>query len=129
MNQNTQVNKSIQLFSIASFVLGILSVILSCTIIIPLVGGCLGILFALLSRRTGLETNAFNHTGMALSIVGIVLAFVMIGLSVYFVIIPVLTDPVSFQEYDTLFRRNYGMPLVDFIKTIYPDFVEPGSVN
>ena len=84
-----------QAFSIASFVLGLISVTVGFWgISLPL--GALGILFALLVRRKGRRLKGTARAGLILSIIGFIMGVLFI---VYvFVSIPVLMQNDVFRE-------------------------------
>ncbi|MDR0964827.1 MAG: hypothetical protein LBM60_09445 [Clostridium sp.] len=67
-------------FGIASLVMGSLSVLLSCTVILPLPLSSLGLIFASLSYRSGKPFTTFCLTGFMISLLGM-LQFV--GIVVY----------------------------------------------
>ena len=125
MEQNTPANKSILYFSIASLVFGIFSLISCVTVIIPLVAGGLSVLFYALSKRQGQPATTMSMIGLIMAIMGIMIGIALIFMSVFLVFIPMLGNAELYREYDTLIRNYYGIPLSDYIRSIYPDFVEP----
>lgn len=68
-------------FSMASFILGVLSVTIGCCgISLPL--GALGIFFALLVYRKGKKLNSTAKSGLVLSSIGVILGILLIIYSV-----------------------------------------------
>ena len=75
-----------QIFSIASAVCGLLSLMTCCTIVLSLPLGALGLLFAVLAYRKGRKTSNICVTGITLSCIGLAAAAALIVYS--FVMLP-----------------------------------------
>ena len=84
---------------IVSMSLGLLSVVACCLGYLSIPIGALGILFAVLSRRKGKPLPRICKTGLVLSIIGMVIGFAMLLLTIY----STITNP-NFWEY---FRDTY----------------------
>ncbi|MFG6383706.1 MAG: DUF4190 domain-containing protein [Lachnospiraceae bacterium] len=63
--------------SIASMILGILGLIMSCCIYPAIIFGSLAIIFALLSRGGEMNTNGYAKAGLILGIIGIVFGILL----------------------------------------------------
>lgn len=109
-----------QAFTIASLILGLLSVTVGCCgISLPL--GALGILFALLVRRKGKRMEGTARTGLILSIIGFITGIL---LTVYaFISIPFLMQNDAYREqFNIYFRAGTGMDFeeyLDYIQNYY----------
>lgn len=64
--------------SIASMVMGILGLVMSCCIYPAIIFGSLAIIFALLSRGGEMTMNGYAKAGMILGIIGIVFGIIFI---------------------------------------------------
>jgi len=100
-------------FSVASFVCGLLSLILCCTVFFSIPLGALGILFAVLGRRRNQQMNIMSKIGVWLSVIGIlygVFAFVRIVRE-----IPVLlNDPEYINSLDSYYERLTGETFFEY---------------
>ncbi len=107
-----------QSFGIAAGVCGLLSMTTSCTIILSLPLGALGILFAVLSHRKGKKMSGTCATGLALSAAGLTFAVAMMVYS--FVMMPVLMKNESFRnQVDTMTEQMYGVSFTDLMEEYY----------
>ena len=107
-----------QTFSIASAICGLLAMTTSCTIILSLPLGALGILFAVLAHRTKKKMNTTCVTGIALSCVGLVSAVSMIVYS--FVMLPSLMENEAFRnQVNAVSQQLYGMDFDVFMEETY----------
>nr|WP_289765696.1 hypothetical protein [uncultured Acetatifactor sp.] len=107
-----------QTFSIASAICGLLAMTTSCTIILSLPLGALGILFAVLAHRTKKKMNTTCVTGIALSCVGLVSALSMIVYS--FVMLPSLMENEAFRnQVNAVSQQLYGMDFDVFMEETY----------
>lgn len=112
-----------QTFSIASAVCGLLSMTTSCTIILSLPLGALGILFAVLAHRKKKKMSTACVTGITLSCVGLVTAFSMIVYS--FVMLPTLMKDEAFRnQLNSMSQQMYGTDFTEIIEEYYGDFLE-----
>lgn len=109
MDQFDLKNKSISSFATASFVFGLLSLLLFWTGIMPFAAGAMGIIFAVLSRREDTPFPSMSWWGVVLSGIGIFLGSLLIYYAVRTVIIPMLTDPAYYQEMKTFYQNYYGI--------------------
>jgi hypothetical protein len=105
-------------FSIASLVMGILSVTLGCCgLSLPF--GALGILFALLCYRKGKRLRNSNaRFGLYLSIFGCVYG---IGVIIYSLVqLPtMLNDPTYASQLNQIYQSLFGMDFQEFIQSFY----------
>lgn len=69
--------------SVASLVMGILGLAMSCCVYPPIIFGSLAILFALLSRGGELHMNSYGKAGLALGILGIICGILIFTYSVF----------------------------------------------
>lgn len=107
-----------QTFSIASAICGLLSMTTSCTIILSLPLGALGILFAVLAHRTKKKMSSTCVTGIALSCVGLATAISMIVYS--FVMLPSLMQNDTFRnQVNAVSRQLYGVDFDEFMEETY----------
>ena len=107
-----------QTFSIATAICGLLAMTTSCTIILSLPLGALGILFAVLAHRTKKKMNTTCVTGIALSCVGLVSAVSMIVYS--FVMLPSLMENEAFRnQVNAVSQQLYGMDFDVFMEETY----------
>lgn len=117
-NQPTHSPYRKELFSIASMVLGLLSLFSACTGIFPIPLGCLSILFAVLAFRKGKAKNPMAISGLVLSIIGVVSGVL---LTIYsFILLPqTMKDPVFRQQMDVMTSQLYGMSFEELMKEYY----------
>ncbi len=107
-----------QAFSVASAVCGLLSMTTSCTIVLSLPLGALGILFAFLAHRSKKKMNSTCGTGLILSCVGLTTAVSMIVYS--FVMLPSLMQNDTFRnQVNAVSQRLYGMDFDEFMEGAY----------
>ncbi|MCR5755732.1 MAG: DUF4190 domain-containing protein [Acetatifactor sp.] len=110
-NMEQQINND--KFSIASFVCGLLSLVLCCMVFFSIPLGALGILFAILSRRSNRQMNLLSKVGIWLSVVGIlygVFSFVRIVRE-----IPVLlNDPAYVSMLDSYYEQLTGQTFFEY---------------
>ena len=69
--------------SLASMVMGILGLVMSCCVYPVIVFGSLAIIFALLSRGGEMSMNSYARAGMILGIVGLVFGIALLLYSLY----------------------------------------------
>lgn len=107
-----------QTFSIASAICGLLSMTTSCTIILSLPLGALGILFAVLAHRTKKKMSSTCATGIVLSCVGLTTAVSMIVYS--FIMLPSLMQNETFRnQVNAVSRQLYGVNFDEFMEETY----------
>lgn len=104
-------------FIMASVTCGILSITTSCTGILPLPLGALGILFAMLVYRKGKRMNSACMMGITTSCVGIAIGLM---LTIYsFASLPFLLKDETFRnQLDMLTRQMYGMELQEVLEIL-----------
>ena len=108
-------NNSIRSFSLASVIFGALSLLTCFTGIFPLIGGGLGILFAVLSRREDRPFASLSWWGVVLSCLGLFMGAMILTFAIVYYIIPMLTDPAFYQEMNTFYQNNYGISLDELL--------------
>ena len=101
-------------FAIASLVCGIISVILCCTGVLSIPTGALGILFAVLTKRKGQNMSGLCIAGIWLSCVGMALGILMTVYSFFMV----FSNPVLYEEVNTMFQTMYGMNMEEYFNYI-----------
>ncbi len=104
-------------FGIAALVLGLLSSTLAnCGLAIPL--GSLGILFAILSRRTKKRMNSNARFGLYLSVFGCIYG---VGVIIYtFVQLPsMMQDPAFVNQLNSIYQTFFGMNFEEFMQSNY----------
>ena len=69
--------------SVASMVMGILGIVMSCCVYPVIICGSLAIIFALLSRGGEMSMNSYARAGMILGIVGLVFGIALLLYSLY----------------------------------------------
>lgn len=107
-----------QTFSIASAVCGLLAMTTGCTVILPLILGSLGILFAVLAHRSKKKMNTTCVTGIALSCAGLV-SVVFIAIR-SFTMLPEMMENDAFRSYmNTAMQQIYGMDFDTFLEEYY----------
>lgn len=107
-----------QTFSIAAAICGLLSITTSCTIVLSLPLGALGILFAMLARRKGKKMSGTCATGLVFSSAGLLFAVVMMIYSL--VMLPALMKDETFRnQINTMTERMYGIPFTDLMEEYY----------
>ena len=101
-------------FTIASLILGLLSVTIGCCgISLPL--GALGLFFALMVRRKGKRMNSTAKAGLTLSIIGMVMG---VALAVYALVsLPVMMRDDAYRErLNIYFRAGTGMTFDEYLE-------------
>lgn len=105
-------------FSIASLVLGLLSVTLGCCgISIPL--GALGILFAMLCYRKGKRMNSNARFGLCLSAFGLIYGIALILYSLFIQLPAQLQDPAYMNQLNQMYQTFFGMDFQEFMQSFY----------
>lgn len=99
-------------FAIVSLICGIVSIVSCCTGFFSIIFGALGILFAILTRRTGQSMSTMSLAGLVLSGFGLALG---LFLTVYAFIV-VLTDPNYMEQLDMTFQQMYGMSMDEYMQ-------------
>lgn len=124
--------------SVASLVLGILSIVSLCMVYFSPIFACLSILFALLSRGSQKKLHGFSIVGIVTSVFGLAISAI-IWICVFVFAFQLMSDPsrVSadfWQTYKETGERLYGEEFDDMLKQIYgEDFdidqsIEGGSL-
>jgi len=111
MDQFDVKRKSINAFSTASLVCGIMSLVLFWTGFMPLLAGSMGIIFAVLSRREDTPFPSSSWWGMVMSGIAIFMGITIILYAIKTMIIPMMTDPAYYQEMKVYYQNYYGINL------------------
>ena len=102
-------------FAIASFVCGILSLVLCCTGILGIPAGALSILFAVLSKRKGESLSGMSIAGVVTSVIGILLGILTTAYSIYML----FYDPTFREQIDIMMQQMYGVSLEEFFSMYF----------
>lgn len=111
MDKNKIVTNSIQTYSIASVIFGVIALLTFFTGIIPLFAGGMGIVFVVLSYRKGSPLTSAARLGLLFSFIGIILGVSLLIFSYYNVVVPMMTDPEYYAAMDQYYRNNFGVSL------------------
>lgn len=107
-----------QSFSIASAICGILAMMTSCTVVLSMCLGSLGILFAVLAHRKGKRMNSTCVTGLTLSCIGVTFAVVILVYT--YVMLPLLMKNEAFsRRLDTVSEQMYGISFSELMEEYY----------
>ena len=102
-------------FSIASLVMGILSITLGCCgVSIPF--GALGILFAVLCYRRGKSLNSNARFGLCISVAGCIYGIVMLVYTFVVRIPALLQDPAYLNQMNQLYQTLFGMDFQEYMQ-------------
>lgn len=99
--------------SVASLIMGILGLVMSCCVYPPIIFGSLAIIFALLSRGGEMHTNSYAKAGLILGIIAIICG-------ILFLIYSVLTLLLQFGGIEGYLR---------YIEELMQDMGYPNSSN
>lgn len=104
-------------FAMVSMILGICSLVLLCTIFLPLVLGALGIIFAVLSKRRGQKMETPAVTGVVTSSLGL-------GVSLIFCIFSlvsafIMLQPENREQLNRVYEDSFGVTYEEYIEEIY----------
>lgn len=107
-----------QSFSIASAICGIFAMMTSCTVVLSLCLGSLGILFAFLAHRRGKRMNSACVTGLTLSCIGVVFATAIIVYT--YVMLPFLMKNEAFsRQINAVSEQLYGVSFSELMEEYY----------
>lgn len=117
---NNARNNSSGGFATASFICGLLSLVLCCSGFISLALGAMGILFAILSNRKGKPMPGMSVAGISTGIVGMVLGFFITIYYIFAAMLPILLQQPEFRgQLDSLYEEAYGMDMEEFMDQLY----------
>ena len=106
------------MFSIASLVLGILSILSLCTAILPIPLGAAGILFAILGHRKGKQLDSMALAGVLTSIAGLAMSLVLFAMT--FMMLPtMLKDEAYRAQLNSMSESMYGMSFDEMMEEAY----------
>ncbi|MCM1570210.1 MAG: hypothetical protein NC081_12325 [Roseburia sp.] len=104
-------------FALAATIFGGISVISWCTGVIPISAGALGILFACLSHRKGKPYTTLELIGLSLSCLGLAIGLVYTFFALITVVIPIMTDPAAYEQWNRYYESLYGMSLDEILNS------------
>ncbi len=105
-------------FILASLILGIASLTLLCTGVLPLPLGALGILFAVLSCRKGRRMDPMAVAGITTSLAGIVCSGAILAYTL--VNIPALMRDTAYRsQLNAIYEQLYGESFDEFMEQYY----------
>lgn len=122
--KNSEPQIPVNAFSIASMVLGILSVVLLCLVYFSPMFAGLSILFALLSKGYRNKMHGYALTGVVTSVIGLVCSIALwIGIFVFVFRMaePGNLDSDFWRSYKETGEQIYGEDFDDMLKQIYGD--------
>lgn len=93
-------NKLTRAWSVASFVLGIISIVCCCTCWAGLIAGILAVIFSVVSRRTLGYFDGLSLSGLITAIFGIVFSILMIS-----VMYAYMQSPEIVKLYEEIMKR------------------------
>lgn len=103
-------------FAVASMVCGVLSLaVCCCTGFLSVIPGGLGILFAVLTKRSGRKMHPMCNAGICLSVIGIILGILMTVFSFYVT----FNNPLYMEQLDMVYQQIYGVGFEEFWNTYY----------
>ena len=109
-------------FAIAAMILGMCSLATLCIIFPPIPLGALGILFVILSKRTGKKLQSTAITGLVTSLAGIILSIFM--LVALFAFSFNMLKPENRDQLNEQFEQIYGMDYEEYMKQLYGEDFE-----
>ena len=115
---NNQYSRRYSSFSIASVVLGAMSILTWLTGVFPLLAGGLGIIFAMLTYRSGQGMPSLSKTGLILSCLGVIAGIVLTSLFLIYFVIPMFTDPAFYRKMKEYYESFYGINLDELLGSI-----------
>ncbi len=102
-------------FSVASAVLGIISIITCCTALLPIPVGAMGIIFAMLTYRRGKPMAKLSKVGLILSCIGFALGLGYTLYILFSVVIPMYNNPDFLEKMNQIYK-GYGIDLNELLK-------------
>lgn len=106
-------------FAMAALIVGICSLFLLITFILPLPLGALGILFVILSKRKGEKLAGTAIAGLITSVMGMLLGLVLtvsVGVATFQMLQPENRDLLNRQ-----FEKIYGIDFDEYMDRLYGD--------
>lgn len=110
-------NRSGKGFAIAAMILGICSLLLFCTVYLPIPLGALGCLFVILSKRRGKALSGAAITGLITSILGMLCGACILIVSLFSAF--TLLRPENRELLDSMFEQTYGMDFQEYFEMFY----------
>lgn len=115
MEQNNISDNSIQAFSVAGMIFGLLSLLTFFTGILPVFTGGMGLLFVALSYRKGKQLPPLSRGGLYMCVIGILLGAMLIVYAYYSVFLPMMNDPEFYNTMNLYYQNNFGISLDELI--------------
>ncbi len=111
----TPKERSAKGLALAAMILGIVSILCSCTVYPAFICGGLAIILALLSRRKGVKMPGTAKAGIITGFLGLFLGIYLMVNSVY----TLMTDPQAHQMLNDMSQQIYGQTFDEMIEEIY----------
>ena len=96
-------------FDTASVVMGIISMVVLCTGVLSIPAGALGILFATLGKKPGVQRSNTAKAGLILSSFGMIAGILTVTIALYWF----CTDPSAPEQVKNMYEA-YGMEMPEF---------------
>lgn len=106
-------------FATAAMILGICSIVLCITILLPFPLGALGILFVILSRRRGEKLSGAAVGGLITSLIGMVLGLILTA-AIAIASLQML-KPENREQRNQQFEQIYGIDFDEYLERLYQD--------
>ena len=103
--------KDINLFEMASFIFGILSLVSITTVIGPIILGSFAVIFGILGKREKAKLQGKSMYGVIMGASGIGLGLAVIVLTIYLI----LTDPEYKKALNEAYKEQYGITFDEYV--------------
>lgn len=104
-------------FARASLILGMCSIVLVCTLFLPIPLGALGLLFYFLSKRLHKPVDSSAKAGLVTSLIGLCAGLIFMGFTVYSSV--QLLKPENRDVLNAQFESLYGVDFDEYINRLY----------
>lgn len=102
-------------FAPVILIMGILSCLTICTGIIPLFTGSLGVIFFLIGHRKQGPLSAVELIGASICVSCLIVCTLLLIYTMIAIVIPILTDPAAYEQWDAYYRSTLGISLDDLL--------------
>lgn len=123
VDRRLEMDRSSSRLATASLVLGIIS-ILGSFCCLPFVLGALGIIFALLSKRSTDEMPKNAKTGLVCSIIGLVISIAFIIFTCVFSYVEIFNNPENLETFKDVYRQQYEQIYQEEMPVYMEDFLD-----
>lgn len=106
-------------FATAAMILGICSIVLCITVLLPFPLGALGILFVILSKRRGEKLGGAAVSGLITSLIGMVLGLILTA--VIAVVSFQMLKPENREQLNQQFEQIYGIDFDEYLERLQQD--------